>query len=138
VDDVGFLRVEKAHPSDEMVELERIRTEGVAGSTWSRRARALLPFLALLSTLAACGDRTAIEPPCEVDSGISTLPVCAAPTTSAVLDVETCVDYQDLGWCRWLDDTAPDVQAVACVAPSGVRCVDQCPANHYGVDGGAQ
>lgn len=78
--------------------------------------------LVLVLTLSAC------------DSS-PTAPMCVAPTATAKLDVETCVDHQELGICRW---AAPDVgtaPVAGCSVPSGidqgVTCVDQCPANHY-------
>lgn len=60
------------------------------------------------------------------------LGTCAAPTVTARLDVETCVDHQDVAICRWADPdiTTPD-HVFGCAAPSGVECVEDCPPNHY-------
>lgn len=83
-----------------------------------------LLVLALAVALAGCGD-----------NGPPTLP-CWAPSDTARLDVETCVDHQDVAICRWADPdiTTPD-HVVDCVAPGGVVCVQDCPPNHY-ADGG--
>lgn len=79
-----------------------------------------IAFLALF--LLGCGV-TPLE-----DSCPEPMPVqCVSPTPTAHLDVETCPGRQDVAWCRWKEDDAPDVEVSGCASPEGVQCVETCP-----------
>lgn len=78
-------------------------------------------FLVVL--LHGCGDNVTVP--------------CIPPTSSARLDVQTCVDHQDRAICRWADpDLLTPEHVAGCVGPGGVVCVEDCPPNRY-ADGGA-